>query len=90
MKDCRTLEFFEGPDQRLSMSALLKFCAFFPASVIAYKLNNADALLIYVGAFVLDSATTKLAGVFNKRIESKLVPSVEQTTTTTVEKKVKK
>lgn len=49
----RLIEFFEDTNGRLSMTRLLCFLSFFPASVIAYKINSAEALLYYLGAYVI-------------------------------------
>jgi hypothetical protein len=50
---CGTLkQFFQDERDRLSMSRLLCFLSFFPASVELFRIDNSDALGWYLGAFV--------------------------------------
>ena len=86
-KDCRTLEFFEGPDHRLSITSLLKFAAFFPASVIAYKLASTEALAVYLTAYVLDSLGGKMSDAMKGRKSSPTVSVSEGPTTVNVKAK---
>lgn len=46
-------EFFEGENGVLSMTRLLCFLSFFPASWVTVKLENENALAIYVGTYAL-------------------------------------
>jgi hypothetical protein len=46
-------EFFEGEDSVLSMTRLLCFLSFFPASWVTIKIQNENALAIYVGTYAL-------------------------------------
>ena len=52
MKLADLREFFEDDNRRLSMSRLLVFCAFVPATIEVIRINTADALLWFLGAFV--------------------------------------
>lgn len=87
MKDCRTLEFFEGIDHKLSMTSLLKFAAFFPASVITYTIHTETALAVFLTAYVVDSGVSKIADVMKNKKSS---PSVMSEGPTTVNVKGKK
>ena len=46
-------EFFEDSEGCLSMTRLLCFLSFFPASWVTIKINNENALAIYVGTYAL-------------------------------------
>lgn len=46
-------QFFEGEDGVLSMTRLLCFLSFFPATYMAVKLMTENALTIYVGCYAL-------------------------------------
>ncbi len=59
----RLVEFFEGDDGRLSMTRLLCFLSFFPATVILLRDGTADTLSWYLGAFVLGYVGGKGADV---------------------------
>jgi hypothetical protein len=48
----KVLEFFADTDGRMSMSRLLCFLSFIPASVALVRINSAEALGWYVGAYV--------------------------------------
>jgi len=49
----RWIEFFEGEGNRLSMSRLLCFMSFFPASVVVLYTESENALGWYLGSYVL-------------------------------------
>jgi len=49
----RLHEFFEGEGNRLSMSRLLCFGSFFPASYVVISTKSEEALGWYLGAYVL-------------------------------------
>lgn len=53
----RWIEFFEGESGRLSMTRLLCFLSFFPATYVTIESagtsDASDVLMIYLGAFVL-------------------------------------
>lgn len=49
----RWIEFFEGEGNRLSMSRLLCFLSFTPASYVVVSTRSEEALGWYLGAFVL-------------------------------------
>lgn len=47
------VEFFEDDKQRLSMSRLLCFLSFFPASFVVIYTQSSDALGWYIGGYVI-------------------------------------
>lgn len=67
----RLVEFFEGENQRLSMTRLLCFLSFFPASYVLYKntekINISEILGIYLTAYVLGYVGGKTADIFMRR-----------------------
>ncbi len=66
----RLHEFFEGDDHRLSMSRLLCFMSFFPASYVVIRnydsLQVPEILAVYLGAFVLGYVGGKTADIWMK------------------------
>jgi hypothetical protein len=60
MRD-RWPEFFEGENNRFSMARGLQFLAFFPSTIVLLYLRTAEALGLYLGAFVLNSLGNKIA-----------------------------
>lgn len=52
MFEGRSIEFFEAEHGRLSMSRLLCFVAYFPASYVVAVNPSSDNLAWYLGAFV--------------------------------------
>lgn len=62
----RLWEFFEGEETTLSMSRLLCFLSFFPASYISVKIGNENALTIYVATYALSYLGSKGLDVVNK------------------------
>jgi len=63
----RWVEFFEGDDQRLSMSRLLMFCSFPVAAGETIVLHSETALGYFVGAYVLGFIGGKLGDSMNRR-----------------------
>lgn len=49
----RVVEFFEGEGNRLSMTRLLCFLSFFPASYVVIKDSQSETLGWYIGGYVL-------------------------------------
>lgn len=66
----RLPEFLEGDNQRLSMTRLLCFLSFFPASYVvivnAKEMNISEILGIYLTAYVLGYIGGKTADAFSK------------------------
>ncbi len=50
----RWVEFYEGDSNRLSMARLLTFLSFFPATYEMIRIDSAEALGYYLGAYVLN------------------------------------
>lgn len=48
----RLIEFFEGEKKQLSMSRLLAFLSFVPATIVVLATKTDSALQWYVGAYV--------------------------------------
>jgi hypothetical protein len=67
MKKNRLAEFFEDEKNRLSMTRLLCFMSFWPATWVVIKTNNSDTLGWYLGAFVLGFVGGKAADVFGRK-----------------------
>lgn len=66
----RFLEFFEGEGGILSMTRLLCFMSFFPASYVVVITKSENALGWYLGAYVLGYVGGKIASTgLNKPIE---------------------
>lgn len=59
-------QFFENDSGVLSMTRLLCFLSFFPASYVLIVTCNVDALAWYLGAYVLGYVGGKSAEMFNK------------------------
>jgi len=60
----RFVELFEGNGQRLSMSRLLVFLAFWPSAWVMLK-NPSEAMVgLFLGAFVLNYLGGKSADIF--------------------------
>ncbi len=62
----RWVEFFEGDDYRLSMTRLLCFMSFFPASWVVMTKGNEGILGWYLSAYVLGYVGGKCADVLGK------------------------
>lgn len=65
----RLIEFYESDVGRLSMSRLLCFMSFFPASFVVCATKSDEALAWYLGAYVLGYVGGKAADVFGKKKE---------------------
>lgn len=63
----RLAEFFEAEDGRLSMTRLLCFLSFFPASVVVLRDGTENTLAWYLGAFVLGYVGGKGADILAHR-----------------------
>jgi len=62
----RISEFFEGDAGRMSMTRLMVFLSFWPASWIVVNDGEAETLGWYLSAYVVTYGTGKLADVFTK------------------------
>lgn len=58
----RIIEFFKDEKGRLSMSRLLCFLSFWPASVVLIRINSSDALGWFLGAYVAGYVGGKITG----------------------------
>lgn len=67
MFSMRWVEFFEGDNNRLSMSRLLMFLSFFPAAYELFVLKNETALGYFLGAYVLGYVGGKCGDAMNRR-----------------------
>ena len=79
----RSIEFFEGENNRLSMTRLLCYISIFPASYVVVMTKTEATLGWYLGAYVLGYVGGKTADVFGK---SKPQQEITETTTRTVSK----
>lgn len=59
-------EFFEDEHGSLSMTRLLCFMSFFPASWMSMKIENENALTIYVATYALSYLGSKGLDVMNQ------------------------
>jgi hypothetical protein len=59
----RWVQFFEGSEARLSMTRLLCFLSFWPATYVVVVTKSVEALGWYLGAFVLGYVGGKAADV---------------------------
>lgn len=67
----RWIEFFEGDNNRLSMSRLLMFLSFFPATYEVIMLKSETALGYFLGAYVLGYVGGKFGdGIGRKSMQS--------------------
>lgn len=62
----RLIEFFENDNKRLSMTRLLCFLSFIPASYVLLKAPSEGMIGWYLGAYVLGYVGGKGADVFMK------------------------
>ena len=62
----RWIEFFEGDEGRLSMTRLLCFMSFFPASYIVVRMESESALGWYLSAYVLGYSSGKMIDMLGK------------------------
>lgn len=63
----RWMEFFESDNGRLSMTRLMVFLSFFPASIVVLYDRSDATLAWYLGAYVLGYVGGKGADVFMRR-----------------------
>jgi hypothetical protein len=63
----RWIEFFEGDENRLSMSRLLCFLTIFPSSYVVIATLSDEALGWYLGAYVLGFVGGKAADTFKRK-----------------------
>lgn len=71
----RWIEFFESDTGPLSMTRLLCFLSFFPASWVVVQVQNADTLGWYLGAFVLGYVGGKATDAYSTRTTFKPEPA---------------
>jgi hypothetical protein len=69
MAKSRFIEFFEGANNRLSMSRLLAFLSIFPATFVLIYKHDAETLAYYLGAFVSGYIGGKFADRPQRNIE---------------------
>lgn len=62
----RSIEFFQGESGTLSMTRLLCFLSFFPASYVVIIAKTENILGWYLGAYVLSYVGGKTADVLSK------------------------
>ena len=62
----RLTEFLEDETERLSMSRLLCFMSFFPATYVLVSTQSDTALGWYLGAYVLGYVGGKMGDAMNK------------------------
>lgn len=74
---CRWGEFFEGNDQRLSMTRLLCFMSFFPSSFVLLSSPTENMLLYYLASFGVAYIGGKSADAVTKFAKEK--PADEST-----------
>lgn len=63
----RWVEFFEGEDKRLSMSRLLCFMSFGPATYVVFVKQDENVLGWYLGAYVLGYVGGKVGDCIKNR-----------------------
>lgn len=63
----RWVEVFEGTDKRLSMSRLLCFLSFFPATYVLITNYSSEALGWYLGAYAFNYVGGKLSECIKRR-----------------------
>jgi hypothetical protein len=63
----RFVEFFEGEHRLLSMTRLVLFMSFFPASYVIVKYPSSETLSWYLSAYVLGYVGGKGADVLTQR-----------------------
>lgn len=89
MKDCRTLEFFEGDNGRLSMTRLCTFLCFWPCCWIGVRINTVEAIWAIGSIFVLGYVAGRGADAIQSFSNQKPEKSMEQTVTVTKTAKAK-
>lgn len=73
---CRSAEFFVGDNGAMSMTRLLCFLSFFPASFVVVNTSSADTLGWYLSAYVLGYVGGKVTDVFMKDRPASEAPKV--------------
>ncbi len=68
----RVAEFFEGQDNRLSMTRLLAFMSFFPASSVLAVSHSDTALTVYLTAYVAQLVGGKTADAYMQKVQNAL------------------
>lgn len=63
----RWVEFFEGDNNRLSMSRLMMFLSFFPATYALLRLMSDTALGYFLGAYVLNYIGGKVGDAMKQK-----------------------
>lgn len=66
-KPCKWREFFEDDSGRLSMSRLLCFMSFTPATAVLLQTRSDTALGYYLGAFVAGFVGSKVGDAMSAR-----------------------
>lgn len=85
----RLVEFFEGENQRLSMTRLLSFMSYFPASYVVVTSPSEGMTGWYLGAFAGAYAAGKAADALQNRQRSPTVNAAGPSTVN-ITAKVKK
>lgn len=75
MKLGRVAEFFEDSDGHLSMTRLLAFMSFFPASSVLGVSHTDNALTVYLGAYVLQLVGSKGVDAYKVKNANRKLPS---------------
>jgi len=71
MSRLRLFDFFKDSTGYASMTRLILFMSFFPASYLAIKINDADALMWYLGAYAGLAANNKWVEASQKNKKTK-------------------
>lgn len=66
----RVAEFFEGDNKRLSMTRLLAFMSFFPASSVLGVSHSDTALTVYLSAYVVQLVGGKTADAWMQKVKN--------------------
>jgi hypothetical protein len=70
MRKIKWCEFFQNNDGENSMSRLLAFMSFFPASFVLLWIHSVEALASYLAAYVTGYIGGKGADIFNKKVKN--------------------
>lgn len=70
----RAVEFFQDGDGYLSMTRLLAFVSFFPASYVLVESQTDTALGLYLGAYVAQMVGGKYSDAYMKKA-SNVIPA---------------
>lgn len=71
----RIVEFFENDDKQLSMTRLLAFMSFFPASSVLAVSHSDTALGLYLGAYVAQLVGGKGVDTWMQKVKNATIPS---------------